>query len=155
MIPLSVIIKRKVAGLALVETTIVLPLLFFLMIACVEIGRVLYLYNTANKLTRDGARFLTTIALDSNNTMDLSSAKISRVRNFIIFGNEAGAGASRLADLALTDITLSSSAGNLVTININYQFTPIFSPSLNTFGYGGNVSLNFPLQTEVSMRALN
>jgi hypothetical protein len=147
--------RSTMSGLALVETTIVLPILLFLMIACFEVGRMLFVYNSLNKLTRDGARYLSTIALDGTNNIDLSASTVARIKNFVIHGNDAGSGDSLLENLTANDISISNPSGHLITINIDYTFTPVFGSSLSDFGYGSGVNLNFPLRTEVTMRAIN
>ena len=147
--------KQKMRGIALVEVTIVLPFLFLLMFACIEVGRLLYSYNTLTKLTRDSARFLSDRAFEGSlQIIDLNPEKIIEVNNFVVYGNMQGSGSPRLENLAPSQITVSSD-GPYVIVEVNYPFTTIFGNTLSTLSYGNDIDIGTNLHTQVSMRAIN
>lgn len=146
---------RLMQGAVLVETTIVLPFLFLLMLASIEVGRLLYSYNTLSKLTRDSARFLSDRAFDGGfQTIDLNTNKIAEVRNFFVYGNLQGSGPARLDGLNPEHINVTSN-GPYVIIEANYPFTTIFGNALTALASGHDLDMNMALHAEVTMRAVN
>ena len=141
------------SGLALVEATMVLPFLFLLMLVSIECGRVLYSYNTLTKLTCDATRFLSTFAYRGTiQDIDLTAEKITRVKNFLVYANDAGGGTALLDNLNASQVSVTSS-GNFVIVAVDYPFTSVFGSSLSAFIPGVDIDMN--LHAEVSMRAIN
>lgn len=152
--------RRCQRGLALVETTIFLPLLLLLAFLCAEFGWILMQYNTLNKAQQDGARYLASRAtLGGTGVITLDSSAPDGnayvTRNLIVYGNAAGTGTPLLPGLKTGDVSIANSATpGHVRINVNYAFVPIFGNVFSMFGYGSDLSLNFPLRSSVLMRAL-
>ncbi len=146
---------KKMTGIALVEVTIILPVLFLLMIASAEAGRLLYSYNSLTKHSRDAARFLSTRAFTGTlDIINLTDSKLAEVKNFAVYGNAAGTGEPLVHNFQPSHVSVTSS-GVYVIVQVNYPFTPIFGDTLSMFGFGDDIALNFNLNTQVTMRALD
>jgi len=144
---------KKMSGLALVELTVVLPVLFIIMLASVECGRVLYSYNTLTKLTRDAVRLLSTRSYRGTvQDIELTPEKITQVKNFLVYANDTGGSTALLRDLNANQISVSSS-GNFVIVAVDYPFESVFGNTLAAFI--PNIDMNMNLHAEVSMRAIN
>ena len=150
---------RRQRGLAAVETTIILPFLLLLAFLCAEFGRILMQYNTLNKAQQDGVRYLASNAtfagtgvITLSNTGPDGNGYVTR--NLIVYGNAAGTGTPLLPGLSTGNVTINAPTPGYVRVTVSYVFTPIFGNAFRMFGYGPNLSLNFPLQSSVQMRAL-
>ncbi len=151
----SIMAINPIRGAALVEITLVLPLLLLTMLVCFDIGRLLYTYNTLTKISLDGARFLSTRAYTGSvQSIDLTPEKIQAVKNFMVYGDEAGGDYPVIANLSADHITVGSS-GDMVTVTVNYPFIPLFGAKFSSFGYGDDIDLLLPLVTTTRMRAIN
>lgn len=142
-------------GAVIVETTIVLPFLFLLMLASIEGGRLIYSYNTLTKMTYDAARFLSDRAFDAGfKTIDLNGGKVADVKNFLIYGNKQGTGNPLLENLNSSQISVMSS-GPYIIVEIDYPFATVFGDALAAFSYGNSADLNMNLHAESILRAIN
>lgn len=156
--------RRRQKGLAAVELTIVMPLLLLLMLATIEVGRMLYEYNTLTKAQRNGVRLLAT-QLNNGQQASLNDCPdvggtlpdnlITRASNLIVYGSELGGGTAILNGLTPDDVTFCEAAGlNEVQVHVAYQFSPMMFNSLPTFGYGDPIAIDVPLDSSISMRVL-
>lgn len=149
-------IRRRMHGAVMLETAIVLPVLLMLLMAIAELGRLFYSYNTVNKIAREGARYLSGNSFTGTvPVVDLTAARITATRNFVVFGNTSGTGKPVLSDLRVSQVTVSTIGGNRVTVDVNYPQVPMFGPLLPMFGFGSDVDVTFPLHAAVTMRAIN
>lgn len=147
---------RKHRGLATVEFAICTPLLFFLLLATAEMGRLLFQYNTLMKAVRDGARYAAAhVAGDGTRTVSISTQVENETRNLVVTGNIAGTGAPVLPNLTIENVDVDDAENGFVRVEvINYNFTPIIGDVLPSFGFGNAINLNMPLPATVEMRAL-
>lgn len=148
--------RHRSIGLAAVEFAIILPVVLLIMLATAELGRVLYQYNTLTKAVRDGARYLSSEAINgSTGLIDLDATKLLQTRNLVVYGNIAGTGTSLLPGLAPGQIVIPDPPTNPQHINVqaNYPYQPIFA-SLPGFGLMSNISTAWILSAATSMRAL-
>ncbi|OIN06662.1 hypothetical protein BFR47_04610 [Oceanisphaera psychrotolerans] len=140
-------------GLAAVEATIVLPIMLLLMLTIGEFGRLLYEYNTLTKAVRAGAR---TASVSPNpGNFDVSLVQ-DKTRNMILYGQETIGTKTVLPGLKAEDINVSPlliDGETYVQIHVSYDWQPMFGDSFNMF-FGNTISLNFPLETSMIMRAL-
>ena len=120
-------------GTALAEAAIVLPILVLMLGAAAEFGRFMYYYNTLDKATLVGARYISTLALTTSNLSD--------TRNMVLYGNTPGTGTKVLNDnnLTTTNIVVSPTSGTPQTVTVSisgYTYTPIFAigPMANLLG---------------------
>jgi Flp pilus assembly protein TadG len=148
--------NKRQRGLAIVEFTIVLPLMLLLLLATAELGRAFYEYNTLTKTVRDGARYLADVALDgTTGIVDLTDAKIAETVNLVVYGNIAGTGDPLLNGLSVADISVVEANPTHIQVSASYQYSPIFPGGIPTFGLGsGNISTGYMFQAQVTMRVL-
>ncbi|ATG73443.1 hypothetical protein AN401_05830 [Zobellella denitrificans] len=140
-------------GLAAVEATLVLPIMLLLLLAIGEFGRMLYEYNTLTKAVRAGARTASVSPNAGNFDVTLVQGK---TKNMILYGQETVGTKTVLPGLKAEDITITPTMigdDTYVEIHVSYDWQPIFGETFNTF-FGNSISLNFPLQTSMTMRAL-
>jgi Flp pilus assembly protein TadG len=142
-------------GIAAVEAAIVLPLLLLLFIATAEVGRALLHYNTLAKGVRDGARYLSTNAVDDfTSTITISPETETRTKNLARYGNIHGTGNALLPDYDDDDLSIAIPDPEHVNLTANYSFQPVLFNTLPTFGYGDGVNMLFTMQASVTMRAM-
>lgn len=148
--------NKRQRGIAMVEFTIVLPLMLLLLVATAELGRAFYEYNTLTKTVRDGARYLADTALDgTTGVIDLTDAKIAETANLVVYGNIAGAGGPLLNGLSAADVSVVEVNPTHIQVSASYQYSPIFPGGIPTFGLGsGNISTGYTFQAQVTMRVL-
>lgn len=123
--------KTAQKGVALVELTLILPLLLILTFITTEFGRAMFEYNAVTKSTRDAVRYLSVQTPGS-------ATAITEARNLIVYGNLAGTGARLARGLTLANVpantcctwqfTGTSPVINTVTVRVtNYTFHAIFA----------------------------
>ncbi|MBA4501416.1 TadE/TadG family type IV pilus assembly protein [Marinobacterium marinum] len=168
MMPLSdAIAMRHQKGLAVVEITLVLPLLLLLMLATAEIGRMLYQYNTLTQAQRSGARLLAT-QLNYGQQLVLNVCPVTtasgtplpdnletRARNLIVYGAEPGGDEPVLPGLTAADVSFCAVPGlSEVQVHVQYDYSPMLFSQLPTFGLSDPVDIDFTLHSSISMRVL-
>ena len=126
--------KTKQNGVALVEFSLILPLLLLLTFITTEFGRAMYQYNTITKSVRDAVRYLST---------ETPGTHQAEAKNLIVYGNLAGTGTPLALGLTLANVstptwqtTGSNPVINTVTVQVTgYTFRPLV-PSVfgTTFG---------------------
>ncbi|MEH6626063.1 MAG: TadE/TadG family type IV pilus assembly protein [Motiliproteus sp.] len=150
----------KQRGMAVVEMTLVLPLLLLLFWGVSEVGRMLYLYNTLTQVQRDGARYLSSKAFFGQGEgaiilIDETSGENGDLtKNLIVYGNTLGTGTPLLKGFSTADVTLSIANPTHIQVDVVYTFTPLWGGTIPTFGYGTDIDVSFPLSSSLIMRAL-
>jgi TadE-like protein len=133
--------RERQRGLAAMEFAIALPLMILLALAVTELGRGLYQYNTLTKAVRDGARYLSNVAVGPLGIVDIAPHLTDTI-NIVVYGDIDG-GTSVLPNFTPADVTVSTVAvplpgggisPNHVRVSATYTFTPLF-PALSTLGY--------------------
>lgn len=129
-------------GLAVIEFTIALPLIVLIALAVTELGRGLYQYNTLTKAVRDGARYLSDVAIGPLGTISTGPHETA-VKNLVVYGDSGGGSTPVLPGLATSDVSVSTVTVTLpgggitpnhVEVSATYTFTPLF-PALSALGY--------------------
>jgi Flp pilus assembly protein TadG len=146
---------RASRGIATVEFAICAPLLFFLMLATAEFGRVLYQYNTLTKAVRDGARFAAiNAAIDAGGTrvVNITPEIRNETSNLVVTGNIAGTGTVLLPGLSPANVAVENAGNGFVRVTATYNYVPILGPTLPTFGLGEPIDLTLSLPASVVMR---
>lgn len=144
------ILKSRQSGLAVVEATIVLPLLLLMMLAIAEFGRALYQYNTLTRAVRAASQ----IPLISE--VESGAGREGRLKNLIVYGSPQSGGTPILQGLTVDDVVVTYptiDGDGYYKIDVSYDWVPIFGSGLNTF-FGGFISLEFPLKTSMTVREL-
>jgi Flp pilus assembly protein TadG len=149
-------IGRREQGLAAVEFAILLPVVLLIMLATAELGRALYQYNTLTKAVRDGARYLSSVAITGDvGIIDLTTAKITETKNLVVFGNVSGAGTTLLPGLTAAQITILDPPPDPLHVRVQaaYSYQPILA-TLPGFGAMADISAAWTLTAAATMRAL-
>jgi hypothetical protein len=149
---------RQQRGLAAVEATIVMPIMLLLLLSIGEFGRMLYQYNTLTQAVRAGVR---TVSVSENpGNFELTAERKQKVTNLILYGQEVAGTAPVLPGLTAGDITFvgpfevpAVDGDPYIQIQVSYSWQPMFGIGFNTF-FGETLSLDFPLQTSMTMRVL-
>lgn len=138
-------LKRNQQGLAVVEMTLVLPVLLLLIFATAEFSRMLYQYNTLTKVTRDASRFLASDPDLSEN--DVRSILMNNSTSEIL----PGLAVDDTADSTDIDIDVN---GEFITVTVSYDWEPIFADILTSFVSDTSFDLSFDLVSTYTVRAL-
>lgn len=134
--------KKKLRGMAAMELVIVLPVIILIALGVTELGRGLYQYNTLHKAVRDGARYLSDVAIGPLGTVDISPY-ISDTQNLVVYGDVDGGSTPLLPGLSTSDVTVNTidvilPGGGITTnhiqVDADFTFVPLF-PALSALGY--------------------
>ncbi|WP_064608399.1 TadE family protein [Photobacterium sp. J15] len=140
-------------GLAMVEFTILLPLMLLVLLATMELGRAFYTYTSLEKSTRDSARYLSgAIVKGSTGTYTLLQTDIDNASNLAVYGSISGGTDPRLPSMATSQVNISLN-NNHVLIEIIYPYQPALAQIPDLLNQGA-ISLNFNMTSSYSMRVL-
>jgi Flp pilus assembly protein TadG len=146
-------------GLAMVEFTLVLPVLLLLLLAFGEFGRMLYQYNLLLQASRDADRFVASQAWDSTRgTVVLSNGLLTQTQNVAVYGVPANTGTAVVSGLTTGNVVVAAVGTDHVRVTITYTFCPVIGAgnctgSLPGF-FGNQIALSIPLVATTVMRAL-
>jgi Flp pilus assembly protein TadG len=152
-------LKRQ-RGVAIVEFTIVLPILLVLILVVAELGRAFLQFNALTRAVRDSARYVAGHALvGQTQTIDVSptAAVYAAAQNLVVFGQIAPQATPQplLPGLAAGDVTISNPAGTSdITVNVSYTYQPMLGAVLPGLFYGTDLATAYPLQAQVTMKVL-
>ncbi|WP_030131928.1 TadE/TadG family type IV pilus assembly protein [Pseudomonas sp. QTF5] len=150
---------RRQQGLAMVEFTLVLPVLLLLLLAFGEFGRMLYQYNVLLQASRDADRFVASKAWDSTlGVVSLSNALQTQTKNVAVYGVPANTGTAVVSGLTTANVVVAAVGLDHVRVTITYTFCPVIgggncTGSLPGF-FGNPIALSIPLVATTVMRAL-
>lgn len=148
---------RTQKGIAIVEFTIMIPVILLLLYSLAEIGRIQMMSNTLAKTVRDGARHLASNAQKgTTGVVDITELVELQTKNLVVYGIPVVAETPLLDGFSANDVQVNDLGDGLhVSVSASYNFTPIFSPQIPTFGVMNEpVSLAFPLRAAVTMQVL-
>lgn len=151
--------SQRQQGLALVEFTLVLPLLLLLLLAFGEFGRMLYQYNVLLQASRDADRFVASQAWNSTlGAVSLSSTLQTQTKNVAVYGVPANTGTAVVSGLTTANVVVAAVGLDHVRVTITYTFCPVIG-SGNCTGsipgfFGNPIALSIPLVATTVMRAL-
>ncbi|PSW05150.1 hypothetical protein C9I89_10185 [Photobacterium lipolyticum] len=143
---------KSIKGLAMVEFTIILPILLFLLLSILELGRAFYQYTELEKLSRDSTRYLINTIARGSGTYELTQNDINNAKNLAVYGNINGGGDTRLPLLKTEQVSVTLN-GNHVQVEIVYPFHPVLGQLPNFFS-ADDISLNFDMTSSYTMRML-
>lgn len=144
--------RARQRGVAAIEATIALPILFLMFYAVGEFGRLLYQYNQLNSLARNASRHLMSYtSTNSTGIKGVSDSVVSQVRNMAVTGQLDG-GTPLLRGLTTDNVTVSVNQ-TLATVTVTYDWTPIFGESIPGF-FGDAVDLSWDISATSTMRPL-
>ena len=151
--------RQHQQGLAMVEFTLVLPVLLLLLLAFGEFGRMLYQYNVLLQASRDADRFVSSQAWDSTlGAVSMSNALQTQTKNVAVYGVPANTGTAVLSGLTTDSVVVAAVGADHVRVTITYTFCPVIGGG-NCAGaipgfLGSQIALGFPLVATTVMRAL-
>lgn len=146
-------------GMALVEFTIVLPLVLLLLLALGEFGRMLFQYNTLLQASRDAGRYVASQAWNSTlGTVSLGSTLLTNTQNVAVYGVPANTGTPVVSGLTTGNVAVAAVGTDHVRVTITYTFCPVIGgggcagaiPAI----FGNQIALSIPLVATTVMRAL-
>ena len=146
-------------GVAVVEFTLVLPLLLLLLLAFGEFGRMLYQYNVLLQASRDADRFVASRAWNSTlGEVSLSSTLQAQTKNVAVYGVPNQTGSPVVSGLTAGMVEVAAVGLDHVRVTITYNFCPVIG-SGNCGGaipgfFGSQITLSIPLVATTVMRAL-
>jgi Flp pilus assembly protein TadG len=144
---------------ALVEFTLVLPMLLLLLLSLGEFGRMLYQYNVLLQASRDAGRFVASQAWNSTlGAVSLSSTLQTQTKNVAVYGVPANTGTAVVSGLTTANVAVAAVGTDHVRVTITYNFCPVIG-SGNCAGsipgfFGSQIALSIPLVATTVMRAL-
>jgi Flp pilus assembly protein TadG len=155
------VFKRPQAqqGVALVEFTLVLPILLLLLLSLGEFGRMLYQYNVLLQASRDAGRFVASQAWNSTlGAIALSSTLQTQTKNVAVYGVPSAAGSAVVSGLTTANVAVAAVGTDHVRVTITYSFCPVIgggncAGSIPGF-FGNQIALSIPLVATTVMRAL-
>ena len=148
-------------GVAIVEFTIVLPLLLLLMLAIAEFGRALYQYNALTKAVRDGARFMSENAFigDSGQVSTVAPTEAKRLVAYGAIGAVVCGAYGVCQDLpdfeedhVNTPTLYQDAAGDYYITVSSSAYT--YQPMLGNLLPLTSIAVNIPLRASTTMRVL-
>ncbi|PTR29702.1 TadE/TadG family type IV pilus assembly protein [Pseudomonas sp. GV085] len=151
--------RQRQQGLAIVEFTLVLPVLLLLLLAFGEFGRMLYQYNLLLQASRDADRFVASQAWDSTlGKVALSPTLQAQTKNVAVFGVPVDTGIAVVSDLTIGNVDVAAVGIDHVRVTITYMFCPVIgggkcAGSIPGF-FGNQIALSIPLVATTVMRAL-
>jgi Flp pilus assembly protein TadG len=156
---------QRQQGLAIVEFTLVLPVLLLLLLAFGEFGRMLYQYNVLLQASRDASRFVASQAWNSTlgaAIVPSGSTLETQTKNVAVYGVPA-TGTAVVSGLTTDMVTVSALGADPahpdhVRVTITYNFCPVIGASKCTGTlpgfFGNSIALSIPLVATTVMRAL-
>ena len=147
--------SSRQTGVAIVEFTIVLPVMLFLILAVAEFGRAFMYYNTLTRAVRDSARYVSSKALKGQSqVVDIDAALIQDAGNLVAHGNVAGTGTTLLKNTAPGTVTVVDEGDGIVSVTASYPYTPMLGNVLPDVMGNGGISTVFTMRAQVTMKAL-
>ncbi|MBY5992034.1 TadE/TadG family type IV pilus assembly protein [Ferrimonas balearica] len=144
---------QRQRGVAAVEATIALPVLFLIFYAVTEFGRMLYQYQQLNTLARNASRHVISYtSTNSNGDIGVSANVASQARNLAVTGQLTG-GTPLLRGLTTADVQISVLSDSVATVTLSYDWTPLFGEAIPGF-FGDSIDLSWNLVATATMRPL-
>lgn len=146
--------RRSQQGVAMVEFTIALPLLLFLLLAIAEFGRMLYHYNNLLQANRDAVRYVAGQAWNSNlGRVEISPAVEAKAKNLAVYGSPSPQGRPVVPGLTTADVQVSTIGTEHIQVRIQFVFQPVIGNGVPAL-LGDAIPLGFPLVATTIMRGL-
>ena len=147
---------RYQRGVAMVEFTIVLPLMLLLLLGVTETGRAILQYNVVTKNTRAAVKHVASNALlGTTGTVNITAQLETEARNILVYGNPVGnPSTAYLPNLTGAQGQVIPLLPDHVSVRVDYPYQPMTGGVLQTFGLGPKPNLGITLGSPVTMRAL-
>lgn len=132
-------------GFAAIELLIALPVLLLILVAVVELSRMMLELNTLNKAVRIGARYAST-QTDASGCGPVI-AITSDIQKMVVYGTVNG-NKSQLRNWQVSDVAVTCVDNQYVTVTTSYQFKPSIASTLPF----SDASLTVPMSSSSIMR---
>jgi len=142
-------------GTQMIEFALLLPFLIVLFASGVEMGRLFYTYNTLQKATAVGARYLSSSLLQTDGTY--YDADRTAAKSLVVCGKVDCTSQPVIAkDLTTSNVTAPSAPSTVsgtkyVTVSMTYDYHPLMFDLGNMTG-SSTLSLNFTFTPSTTMR---
>ena len=147
--------STRQTGVAIVEFTIVLPIMLFLILAVAEFGRAFMYYNTLTRAVRDSARYVSSKALKGQSqVVDIDAALIQNATNLVAHGNVAGTGVTLLKNTSPGTVTVVDEGDGIISVTASYPYTPMLGNVLPDMLGNGGIATAFTMRAQATMKAL-
>lgn len=142
-------------GVAIIEFTIVLPLMLFLILTVAELGRAFMHYTTLTRAVRDSARYVASHALKGQSqVVEIDASLIQDAQNLVDHGNIAGTGATLLPGGSPGTVSVTDQGDGIISVIATYPYTPMLGNLLPDMVRGGGLTTLFTMQAQVTMKAI-
>lgn len=143
------------SGVAIVEFTIILPFMLFLILAVAEFGRAFMYYNTLTRAVRDSARYVASNALKGQSQIvEIDADLIQEAKNLVDYGNGAGMGTASILAGSGGTVTVTDEGDGVISVLASYPYSPMLGSVLPDFVGVGSISAAFTMRTKVTMKAI-
>src|SRR5437762_13031189 len=131
--------RRSERGTAIIELSLLLPILVSLFLGTWFIGFDNYLYAELEQAVRSGARYATHGVYSHTNPTAYSDA----VKNAVVFGNPAGGTTPVVQglDTTMVNVTLLPATGTPTTVTVSVSGFRLWGPYGNSIPLGNKPSL--------------
>jgi Flp pilus assembly protein TadG len=148
--------KQSIAGLAIVEMAIVLPILMLLTLAAGEFGRAFIQYSRLSHRVQSAARFVAENTLQGTTGVAVLTNSIrTQARNLVLYGTTSAGTKPAVPGLTATDVAITVTPDGIVNVSIAYAYRPVIGDALPVFGFGQDIATaSILLKPRVVMRAL-
>ena len=147
--------RARQRGVAIVEFTIILPIMLFLILVVAEFGRAFMYYNTLTRAVRDSARYVASNALKGQSqVVEIDANLIQDAQNLVDYGNAAGSGTPSILSISAGTVTITDEGDGVISVLASYPYTPMLGSILPDFARGGGISTVFTMHAEVTMKAI-
>jgi Flp pilus assembly protein TadG len=149
--------KQSIAGLAIVEMAIVLPILMLLTLAAGEFGRAFIQYSRLSHRVQSAARFVAENTLQGTTGVAVLTDSIrTQARNLVLYGTTSAGTKPAVPGLTATDVAITVRPHDgIVNVSIAYAYRPVIGDALPVFGFGQDIATaSILLKPRVVMRAL-
>jgi Flp pilus assembly protein TadG len=147
--------ESRQRGVAVMEFTIVLPLMLFLIVAVSELGRAIMHYDILTQTVRDSARYVANNALrGQTQVVDIDAQLATEAGNLVAHGNILGTGPLLLPGIDPGSVTVTDEGGGDFSVTATYNYQPIFAPFLPDLLQIGATGGAYTMQAQVVMTAL-
>lgn len=148
--------RKLIAGLAVVEMAIVLPILILLTLAAGEFGRAFIQYSRLSHRVQSAARFVAENALQGTTGVALLTNDIkTQAENLVVYGTTAPGTTPAVPGLSTIDVVITVTPEGLISVSIDYAYEPVIGDVFPVFGFGEDIATAaISLKPKTIMRAL-
>jgi len=142
-------------GVAIVEFTIILPIMLFLILVVAEFGRAFLTYTTLTRAVRDSARYVASNALKGQSQIvEIDAELIQDAQNLVDYGNVAGSGTPLILGGSGGTVSVTDEGDGVISVRARYPYIPMLGSILPDLARGGGMSTTFTMQAQATMKAI-